>query len=80
MGLRRLRRSSSAKPGAAKGRKAERLDAAAKDHVHPSTEDRLAERLRRMELPKPPPGVRERSLERYKEWLNTQQGRNRWRD
>jgi hypothetical protein len=33
-----------------------------------------------MKLPEPPPGVRERSLERYKEWLNSQQGRNRYRD
>lgn len=77
MGL--IRRRSS-KPRPEKGRRAERLDAPAKDHVHMSTEDRLVERLRRMELPKPPPGVRERSLERYREWLNTQQGRNRWRD
>lgn len=34
-----------------------------------------------MDLPKPPPGVRERSLQRYREWLDSQQGgRNRYRD
>ena len=45
-----------------------------------STEEQLVDRLRRMKLPEPPAGVRERSLERYKEWLNSQQGRNRYRD
>jgi hypothetical protein len=58
----------------------ERIEAPKKDHVNMSTEDQLVDRLRRMKLPEPPAGVRERSLERYKEWLNSQQGRNRYRD
>jgi hypothetical protein len=79
MGLRRRRKSGDA--GAESARKTERIDAPQKDHVHMSTEERLVNRLQRMELPKPPPGVRERSLERYKEWLDAQQGgRNRFRD
>jgi hypothetical protein len=79
MGLRRRRKSGDS--GAGSGHKAERIDAPNKDHVHMSTEERLVNRLQRMELPKPPPGVRERSLERYKEWLDSQQGgRNRFRD
>jgi hypothetical protein len=76
----RRRKSSRSKQRAEKGRKAERIDAPQKDHVNMSTEERLVQRLQRMELPKPPPGVRERSLSRYKDWLNGQQGRNRWRD
>lgn len=79
MSFRRRRKSSTPKPAQDKGRKAERIDAPEKDHVNMSTEERLVQRLQRMHLPEPPPGVRERSLERYKEWLNTQQGRNRWR-
>lgn len=80
MSFRRRRKTSGSKPAQDRGRKAERVDAPAKDHVNPSTEERLVQRLQRMELPKPPPGVRERSLERYKDWLNSQQSRNRWRD
>lgn len=33
-----------------------------------------------MSLPEPPPGVKERSLRRYKDWLDSQQSRNRWRE
>jgi hypothetical protein len=76
----RRRRKSESKPARDAGRKAERMDAPRKDHVNMSTEERLVKRLERMELPKPPPGVRERSLERYKDWLNSKQGRNRFRD
>jgi len=76
MGLRRRRKAEPASTG----RKAERIDAPAKDHVNMSTEERLVQRLQRMELPKPPPGVRERSLERYKDWLDNQGGRNQHRD
>ena len=80
MSLRRRRKSSESKPQQDQGRKAERIDAPAKDHVNMSTEERLIQRLQKMELPKPPAGVRERSLERYKDWLNSQPSRNRWRD
>lgn len=74
MAFRRRRKTKPAR------QQPERIDAPEKDHVNMSTEDQLVDRLRRMRLPEPPPGVRERSLVRYKEWLNSQQGRNRYRD
>jgi hypothetical protein len=45
-----------------------------------STEEQLIVRLRRMKLPEPPPGVKERSLQQYREWLSSEGGKNRWRD
>lgn len=67
----------------ASARRRERYDAPSKDeHVHRSSEEQIIERLRRMELPKPPPGAKERAMRRYQEWLREQdqQGRQPWRD
>ena len=70
MGVWRRRRAASDRR--------ERLDAPPKEHVHRSTEEQIIDRLRRMELPEPPPGAKERGLQRYREWLSDQ-GRQPWR-
>jgi len=61
-------------------RKAQRYDAPPKDHLFASTDELLAERLRRLTLPEPPQAVRERSRASYQEWLDSKPSRNRWRD
>ena len=59
----------------------QRMDPQTKDHNrYRSVEEQLIERLRRMKLPEPPPGAKERALERYNEWLREQQGRQKYRD
>jgi hypothetical protein len=61
-------------------RRAARLDAPPKDHVHASSDELLAARLRGLRLPSPPSSIRERSKERYREQLGERSARNRWRD
>jgi hypothetical protein len=61
-------------------RKAARLDAPAKDHVFAAVDEQLAQRLRQMRLPEPPPALRERDRKSYDDWLNSDASRNRWRD
>jgi hypothetical protein len=61
-------------------RRPRRLDAPAKGHIFASTDELLAERLRQVRLPEPPPALRERHLRTYGDWLNSRGGRNRWRD
>lgn len=57
-----------------------RMDPQSKDHNrYRSVEEQIIERLKRMKLPEPPPGAKERALERYHEWLR-QQGRQQYRD
>jgi hypothetical protein len=57
----------------------ERHEAPAKDHVHAmSVEDQIVDRLKRMKLPEPPPGAKERALARYHDMLR-EQGRQNWR-
>jgi hypothetical protein len=61
-------------------RRLRRLDAPAKGHIYASTDELLAERLRQVRLPEPPPGLRQRSRRTYDDWLNADANRNRWRD
>jgi hypothetical protein len=59
----------------------QRTDPRSKDHNrYGSVEEQIIERLKRMKLPEPPPGAKERALERYNEWLREQQGRQKYRD
>jgi hypothetical protein len=60
-------------------RRFRRLDAPPKDHVFAATDEFLAERLRGLRLPEPPPALRERNKRSYSEWLDSNPGRNRWR-
>lgn len=58
-----------------------RQDPPAKDrHIYASVDEFLATRLRDMRWPEPPSGSRERGLRKYRNWLNSQANRNRWRD
>jgi hypothetical protein len=58
----------------------ERIEQPPKERLHMSAEEQLIQRLRTMRLPEPPPGVKERSLQAYRDWLNSQKNRNPWRD
>jgi hypothetical protein len=53
------------------------LAAPAKDRLYASGDELLAARLRSVNLPSPPPALRQQTYER---WLNTGSARNRWRD
>ena len=79
MSIWRRRRTA---PTASDSARRERHDAPAKDHVHNmSVEDQIVDRLKRMKLPEPPPGAKERALARYHEMLRDQGGigRQNWR-
>lgn len=39
----------------------------------------IAQRLRDLRLPEPPPGFRERTRRTYTDWLESNSGRNNWR-
>lgn len=56
-----------------------RMDPRSKDdNRYQSVEEQIIERLKRMKLPEPPPGAKERALARYHEWLR-EQGRQQYR-
>ena len=59
-------------------RRARRIDAPPKDHVFAAVDEQLAQRLRGLTLPEPPPDLRERDRKSYDDWLNAS-NRNRWR-
>ena len=61
-------------------RKARRPVRQPKEPVYASGDELLAQRLRELRVPEPPPAVRERNRARYQEWLSSQANRNRWRD
>lgn len=77
MGIwRRNRRSTPASDA-----RRQRIDPRSKDETHyRSVEEQIIERLKRMKLPEPPPGAKERAMQRYQEWLRDQQGRQKYRD
>jgi hypothetical protein len=55
-----------------------RYDAPSKETLGASDE-LLAQRLRQLRLPEPPPAYRERNRRSYGAWLEQDAGRNRWR-
>jgi hypothetical protein len=63
-----------------RGKRLRRVDAPAKSHIYASSDELLAQRLRDLRLPEPPPALRERNQRTYSDWLNAQTGRRRWGD
>jgi hypothetical protein len=61
-------------------RRARRYDAPDKGRLYASDDELLAQRLRELRLPDPPPGLRERGRQTYGEWLQGRGSRNPWRD
>jgi hypothetical protein len=57
-----------------------RYPAPPKERLSATADDAIAERLRRLRLPDPPPALRERTRSSYGEWLQSRASHNRWRD
>lgn len=60
-------------------RRRERYEAPPKQQLHSSLDEALAQRLRDLRLPEPPPAFRERTRQTYSSWLDGSAGRNKWR-
>ena len=60
-------------------RRLQRYDAPDKGRLYAGDDELLAQRLRELRLPEPPPGFRERNREVYGQWLQGRGARNPWR-
>lgn len=61
------------------GRRKDRYEAAPKQQLHASLDEMIAQRLRDLRLPDPPPALRERTRRTYTDWLERGAGRQNWR-
>jgi hypothetical protein len=63
-----------------RNRRKQRYEAPPKQQLHSSLDEMLAQRLRDLRLPEPPPAFRERTRQTYTDWLEgSGGGHNKWR-
>jgi hypothetical protein len=50
-----------------------------KNRLYATGDEQIAERLRQLRLPDPPPALRERTRSSYGQWVESRSAKNPWR-